>query len=699
MRTGWKVLLCLLLGAVTLGVFFPVGRHEFINFDDPDYVVQNPMVNQGLSWPGAAAAFTRSHSGNWHPLTWLSHMVDCQLFGLNAGGHHWVNVAFHAANTVLLFLLLAQLTGGLWRSAFVAGLFALHPLHVESVAWVAERKDVLSAFFFLLTLLAYAKYVARGEGRGAEGQSSQLTPHAPRSTLHASPWYILSLLLFALGLMSKPMLVTLPLVLLLLDYWPLQRFSLSTIHSQLSTLLLEKLPFCLLAGASALTTFVVQYRVGTVSSLERVPLGERLGNAVVSCVAYLWTMLWPRDLSIIYPLVPPEGWRIAAAGVVLLGISALALRWVRSRPWLLVGWLWFLVMLLPVIGLVQVGSQARADRYTYLPLVGVFVALTWTGAEWLGRTRVGRWGGAVVAVGLLSACVVGTRFQLPFWQNTMTLFGRALVTTTRNAMAHYNLGAAFAEAGQLEVALQHYAQALEINPAYGEAHNNLGCILAQQGKPAEARTHFERALALNPRHSRAHRNLGNILAATNDFAGALPEYTTALRLTPEDREAQQALALALAKSAGERLPDRVAALRYLSTGELRLQVAVAWDQAGALANAAQAYRQALELKPEAPEILNNLAWLLATCPDEAVRDGAQAARLAERACELTGFQQVVPIGTLGAAYAAAGRWPEAVSTAEKACALAAAGGNEALLARNRELLELYRSGRAYSVKR
>src|ERR1039458_8832321 len=454
-----EAIICLGLAAITVALYWPVHRHDFINFDDRDYVTENPTVRAGITWPGVRWAFGGSHASNWHPLTWLSHMLDCQVFGLKPGAHHLVSLGFHIANTLLLFLALNQMTRAAWRSALVAALFAWHPLHVESVSWVAERKDVLSAFFFMLTLWAYGRYgtvqslkskvQSQEAGAGSQNAESSPTQHATRNTLHAPRYYVLSLLFFALGLMSKPMLVTLPFVLLLLDFWPLRRFGLKTLDFRLKTLLpllFEKAPFFALASATGIVTLLAQQAAA--QSLEQWPLGSRLANALTAYSAYLGNMVWPKNLSVFYPHVPVPAWHVVLSALFLACLTILCLRQARSRPWLLVGWAWFGVMLLPVIGLVQVGWQARADRYTYLPLIGVFIMLVWGAVDLRPCSRTGRLVFRLGAVLVLGACLAATRFQLKYWQDSLALFRHALEVMPDNWLAHHNLGTALAGEGE-----------------------------------------------------------------------------------------------------------------------------------------------------------------------------------------------------------------------------------------------------------
>ena len=519
------------LAVGTFLLFLPVRQNEFLNWDDLTYIANNDHVRGGLTWDGFKWAFTHSYSANWHPLTWLSHAFDCQLYGLRPAGHHLTNALFHAVNAAVLFLLLRRLTGLVWRSVFVAALFAVHPLHVESVAWVAERKDVLSTFFFLLTLMAYARYArhqlqspkSRAQGVPA---GSEVSSHASRIT-HYAFWYPLALLFFALGLMSKPMLVTTPFVLLLLDFWPLKRISLASRESFRETaprLLVEKLPFFILTLASCVVTFLAQKKSGAVASFEQLPLATRLGNAAVAYVEYLMKLFWPANLSPFYP--HPERWdglTVAGALGLLVAITVAAWLWRQRYPYLLTGWFWFLGTLVPVIGLVQVGSQALADRYTYIPLIGVMIAVTWlisdlifspapasgspksgpTLSSLAGRMRIL----SVVAVIIVVALAWRTSAQLAYWRNTETLFKQALILAPHSVQALYGLGTSLIDAGRVDEGLPLVQEAVRLQPGYPEALGTLGNTFDGQGKYDEALQFYQDALQAQPDHAGVLNNL------------------------------------------------------------------------------------------------------------------------------------------------------------------------------------------------
>ena len=484
-RLTHPVVIALLLAGVTIAVYWPVFRHEFINYDDPYYVTENPRVQAGLTPAGIVWAFTRLHGDRtyWHPVTGLSHMLDCQLFGLHAGAHHLVNVFFHAANVVLLFGVLRRLTGTTGQSAVVAGLFALHPLQVDTVAWVAERKNVLSTLFFLLTVWAYARY-AEVQSLKSKAQSQ---PPASSIKHHVSAYYLFALLFFVLGLMSKPVVVTLPCVLLLLDYWPLRRFQPSTLRR----LLLEKAPFFVLAAAVSAVTILAHQRLGSVASLTQMPLTGRLANALVSYARYLQKMFWPQDLAVFYPY--PAAWPMEVlilAAVILLSISAVVVWRRQSQPYLVVGWCWFVGTLVPTIGLVSAGAQSMADRFVYVPLIGLGLMLVLGGASLLAEAAHRRATLGVLAIVTLGACAVATRQQLHYWQDSATLFSHALAVTEGNYVAHDCLGDALYHQGRVNEAIAHFQKVLEIRPDYAETHINFGVALRQQGQLGQAMSSF-----------------------------------------------------------------------------------------------------------------------------------------------------------------------------------------------------------------
>jgi tetratricopeptide (TPR) repeat protein len=566
------ILVCALLIGSTLAVFWPVLSSEFVTYDDPPYVSENEHINSGLNRENLKWAFgNNGHGGNWHPLTSVSHMLDVQLFGLSPGRHHLVNLLFHAANSVLLFLLLKRMTDALWRSAFIAALFALHPLHVESVAWISERKDVLSGFFFVLSLLAYAKYA---QGAKIQGAKQQFRPGKPekkpefqkpnsRATLPLRNriWtgrYVLALICFALGLMSKPMLVTLPFVLLLLDFWPLQRLQLAASNLQPPTratllrLVLEKAPFFALSAASSVITFLVQKSSGAVGSLEGVPLGARIENGVTTYVAYLGQAFWPKRLAVFYPFPTsvPAGEIAVAVGIILL-ISAAAVVLARKHPYLPVGWFWYLGMLVPVIGLVQVGVQARADRYAYLPLIGVFIAVCWgVAALWqkfanpLSRKMI-RAALASGAATVLVLLAVAAHKQALVWHDSRSLYQHAADVTEENYVAWGGLGIVDLRSGDPASAMTNLARAFEYARTRGAGESikyYIGAALQMQGKGVEALPYLQDAVVANDIKPERNCRLGVALIE----AGRLDEAETAIKQALEARPRNPEFQLAMA---------------------------------------------------------------------------------------------------------------------------------------------------------
>jgi protein O-mannosyl-transferase len=598
------------LFALVAWAFLPALRNGFINLDDGVYVYDNTRVQQGLTWENMRWALTTLYFGPWQPLTWMSHMLDCQLFGLQPGWHHLTSVLLHAANTVLLFGVLRRMTGALWRPALVAAFFGLHPLRVESVAWVAERKDVLSTFFVILTLWAYARYA---EASVVSNQWSVTSSRASRaratdrqtlSPLPAAFFYLLTFVFFALGLMSKPMVVTLPVMLLLLDYWPLGRMKLeeggkqnretggphraSRFPFHVSRLiLLEKLPFVLGALVVSLLTVRGGHEEGWMASASQCPLADRVANATLSYARYLLQLFWPANLAAYYPLPASfPAWPLAGAALLLAGISVGALCLARRRPYVIVGWLWYLVTLLPVIGLViQLASYSHADRYTYVPLIGVLVILVWGGWE-----LVSQWGRtalivAAAAVGAaLVLCIVLTQQQLAYWKDGETLFRRALAVTRDNWMAHNNLGTALYRRGRDEEAIIQFQECIRLQPRFANGHLNLGNAFQRTGRADESISAYEAGLKLKPDEPEAQFNAGTLLIGKGRYEQAIAHFQQALRVQPGYIEAHNNLGTTL-------------------------------YQLGRTGEAIAQFQEALTLKPDYADARRNLDAVLATKPD------------------------------------------------------------------------------------
>ncbi len=741
----WRVpAVCLVLAAITFAVFGQTLRQGFLNYDDNVYVFENTHVAGGLSLKGLAWVFTHADCFLYHPLTMLSLMADYQLYGLHAGGYHLTNVLLHTASVILLFLVLRRMTGALWRSAFVAAVFAIHPLRVESVAWVAERKDVLGAFFFMLTLGAYARYVR--------------TPNSPAR-------YLMVVICFVLALLSKPTVVTLPFVLLLLDYWPLRRFEQTGPAHQADCfgiprrLILEKIPLlALTVGACAITVLVT---AKPIAANALVSMSSRVGAALVYYAVYLRQMVWPEGLAMLYsyPHHSQPSWEAALAGTLLAGLSAIAWGERRTRPWLLIGWLWYLGMLTPMSGIVQAGPSAHADRYTYLPQIGIYLAVTWLVAEW----RVGQMVLGGLMAGVLAVLMVCAWKQTTYWKNGETLWNHTLACTTDNELAHYILGAAllqqgqadeaisefqhalqinpnyneaqfclataFMQKGKVDEAIQHFICALRINPNYAETHYGLGSALLSKGRVEEAAAHFQKAVQINPDFPQAHYNLGNILLEKGRVDDAISHYQHALQIHPDYAQAHVNLGNALLQKGrvDDAIPHFQHALQtdpdcapaHVNLGAILLQKGKVDDaiahfqkalqikpglaeahsslgnalrQKGRVAEAIAQFQQALQLQPDDAEVQNNLAWLLATCPEASLRNGDKAVQLAQRANELAGGKNPVVLRTLAAALAEAGRFGDARRSAQQAIALVQAAGRQDLAGQLNVELKRYETG-------
>jgi tetratricopeptide (TPR) repeat protein len=653
------IVIYLALAAITAAVFGQTSRYGFVNFDDDLYVYNAPAVQTGLTLRGIAFAFSGEHARNWHPLTTISHMLDCQLYGLTPSGHHVTNVLLHTVAVLLLFWVLREMTGAVWRSAIVAALFAVHPLHVESVAWMSERKDVLSAVVFFLMLDAYVHYA-----------------RSP-STIR----YLAVAVLFVLGLMSKPMLVTAPFILLLLDYWPLGRFEqTSSVKGKAKTftppqqqrvilrLFLEKVPLLILSAAASAITFVLQKRA--TGAIPPLPLLWRVENAVASYVIYIWKTLWPTGLAVFYP--HPNNtlpiWEVILAAGLLVAITVAAIIFRRDRPYLFTGWFWYLGMLVPVIGLVQVGEQGHADRYTYLPHVGLFLLGVWLIADVAAIHRT------ISRIALASAGVIITALawaasiQASYWRDSEVLWARALAVTSDNDFAHNNLGYLYVDRGELDKAISHFEAASRVRSAktdkhysVGSAlvHMNLADALARKGQSEEAMIHYDQAIALEPNYANAYYNRGNVLLTKGRIEEAVADLQRALQIQPNDADAHACLGNAFLRQ-------------------------------GSLKDAVDQYEQASALAPQDPHSRNNIAWILATSSDASTRNGCRALDLAQAAVALSGGRDPQFRRTLAAAYAESGRFSEAISAAEQAMTIAANQGKSALATKLKQDIVLYR---------
>jgi Flp pilus assembly protein TadD len=596
-KKRYEILVCIVLVLATFAIYFQIGAFEFKNYDTDIYVYENNRVRAGLNWHNFRWALTTTYFGNWLPLTWLSHMLDVQLYGLDAKSHYLTNLMFHMANTLLLFWVFRRMGGGGWRSCLVAALFALHPLHVESVAWIAERKDVLCTFWGLLTLWCYIGYAQR--------------PQIGR--------YVAVFLFFILGLMSKPMLVTLPFVMLLLDYWPLKRMQWDGAGQDNNTakligarlfLVVEKIPLFIASAASCIVTFYAQKASGAVGSLAALPMHDRIANALFSYVRYIAKMLWPTNLAVIYPY--PEDfplWMVSAACLLIAAVTYLALKHAKTRPWLLVGWLWYLGTLVPVIGLVQVGHQAMADRYTYIPSIGLFIIIAWGASQLAARWRYGKTVLTIMALSAVCCLSLVTRTQLRHWENSVTLFRHTIEVTKKNTAAHNNLGNALLEKADAQIAIKHFATVLALNPKNAKAQNNLGNAFMKIERVDEAIGHYLESIELAPAVARTHNNLAVALYRQKQMAESIRHFLTALRLKPDYAEAYNNLGAAYRRTGqGER-----AARSYLKAIELRPDFAEAYNNLGILLlhqgkpkTASSYFHKALAAKPGYQKAQENL---------------------------------------------------------------------------------------------
>jgi Flp pilus assembly protein TadD len=702
----FRLLTALVLILATTISYWGVWKNDFVNYDDTTYVIKNRHVTDGLTRADCWWALTECrYASNWHPLTWLSLQLDSEIYRSSGpAGFHFTNLVLHLANVVLLFFVLEQMTAAVWPSALVAALFALHPLHVESVAWLAERKDVLSTLFWILTMAAYVFYVRR--------------PGWCR--------YVLVLLAFAPGLMAKPMLVTLPCVLLLLDYWPLGRLTSGTSYVRV---LLEKMPLFGLAAGSCVLTLIAQ---GQSQAITQLPISVRLENAVVAVVTYLGQTIWPWGLAVFYPHAKEHtSWVLALlAGLLLLLVTVLAFWRARSQPYLLVGWLWYLGTLVPVIGLVQVGMQAHADRYTYIPSIGLFLIFSWGLDELTMRWRVPMPAAGIGVGAVLVALGIATHVQVGTWQSSITLWDHALAVTEDNYLAHSNLGMALLEAKRAKAAREHFEKAVEIHPfALGE--HNLALAWLEQGNRVEAILHFRAALKHEDDFSPAQYNLALLYDRLEMLALADRHYTLALRFNPEHPEllAKQKLVhirqhapQATARELGPLLEihpqdaelndamgwalslegKKEEALAYYQRAverapaetKFRCDLALAFQELGREEAADSSYRQAVQSDPGWLAAANWSAWSLATDPSDALRDGARAVRLARQICQATAHRQADYLDTLAAACAEIGNFEEAQARGQQALKLASSQ-SDALANQVEQRLERYARHQPY----
>jgi tetratricopeptide (TPR) repeat protein len=746
-RLALPLAICVLLSLAVGLVFVQTLAHGFVNLDDNKYVYENPWTAEGLSLHSIRGAFTHVYASNWIPLTWISLMADHQFYGLHAGGYHLSNMLLHAATAMLLFLVLWRMTGRLWPSALVAALFAIHPLRAESVAWVTERKDVLSGLFFMLTLAAYVNYVHRGPSLGR---------------------YLAVMAPFALGLLCKAMLVTLPALLLLLDYWPLGRLTGSShrqtspqplagrptkraAHAKAGTpgraagspqtaldriplawrLVIEKLPLLFLVVLSSTITLSIQGQA--LASSEVIPWGWRISSALISYVIYLRQLFLPIGLAALYPpgVLHFPIWKVLGSALILIAVTAVVFLRRRQQPYLLVGWLWYLGMLLPVIGLVHVGLTARADRFTYLPEIGLCLALVWAAADACRSARVRRRAGWAALLALPVLLAGGWR-QASFWHDSETLWNHTLACTTGNSVAHNSLGVALVMQGRLDEALEHYRAALAIDPQDVDPYCNIAGILATKGRLEEAVASYRKALENEPDHVKArsdlgdllvqlgrldeaaacyekaleyqsddalvHRNLGDLLRRLGRYDEAIAHFQKAIEFTPGDADAHINLGLGYQAEGKTELAMnqfRQALAIQPNLAEAHYNVAVALANEGRFSEAFRHCREAVKIRPDKLAFPQRLAWLLATCPEASLRNGAEAIELAERVNQFCQGKRIDALDTLAAAYAEGGRFADAVATVRRALEIARQRDDRASIEVMQSRLALYEKGQPF----
>jgi tetratricopeptide (TPR) repeat protein len=638
---NWSLLIFLTLILITFAVFYQVRSFEFVNSDDPVYVYQNPNVWAGITLEAIKWAFTTGYGGNWHPLTWLSHMLDWQLFGSNPAGHHLVNLIFHIANTLLLFVVLRQMTGAIWPSAFVAALFALHPLHVESVAWVSERKDVLSTFFWMLTMWAYVRFV-----------------HRPKIAS-----YLPVVVFLALGLMAKPMLVTLPFVLLLLDYWPLGRLGKK---GSLFHLFIEKIPLFAMSLASCIVTFIVQEKGGTMHAGEKYSFLIRLANASISYLQYINKMIWPVRLAYFYPH-PGQNVSILYAvisAIFLLAVTIFILRLAKDHRYLFTGWFWYLGTLVPVIGLVQVGDQALADRYSYVTLTGLFIIIAWGLPDLIARWRYKKNALILPALVIISAMSICTYFQLRHWRDSLSLFQHALDVTENNYVAHFCIAGPLLVQKRADEAVYHCSEAVRIRPGYLKAQIGLANALFEAGRLDDAVAEYRKFLQIKPDDPNVLYALGIVLSQQGKTDEAIKYFAEAIRIKPDFAAAHDNIGRAMALQG--RIDEAIAHFEW-----------------------------ALKIKPDWVGPMNNIAWFLAASEKTTAHNPDKAIKFAQRACELTNYKNPGLLDTLAVAYAAAGDFSKAIETAEKALELCRTPKQNTLKEEIENRLVLYKAGKPY----
>jgi len=673
---GLRVKLLIYIGIclVALIAYEPIRHNDFVSYDDPRYITENSDIQGDITFQSLGRAFTQPHYFMWHPLTTIVNMVDYKFYRLNPLGHHLTNLLLHIVSALLLFKILSDITRVIWPSAFVAAIFALHPLQVEAVAWAAELKTVLSGLFWLLTIAVYIRYTKK-----------------PRTGL-----YLLLLMVYGLCILTKPTVVTLPFVLLLLDYWPLGR-------AKWGRQIIEKIPLFVMSAILSVITFFAQQHGGAVMPLEKMPLDFRIANMFISYMRYIGKTIWPSQLAVFYPPLPSNLLKTTEATCALLFIliTAFCIYIGRRRKYIAAGWLWYVGTLVPMIGLIQAGAQAMANRYMYISVLGLLIIIAWSAKDLIANRPRLKIISAVLAVAVLSSAIILTRMQVKHWQNSMTLFEYTLKVTKNNAVAENSYGCALFEAGRVNEAAQHLSNAVRIGPIFSDARCNLGQVFLKQGKLNEAIACFNELIKQKRDSAQVYYHLAVALSMQNKYDDAIKYFAKALTMKPEYPDAHRKMgAVLLAKGKAEEaiLHLNKALQTSNNQAEVYANLGTAYNQLGKYKPAIQNWAEAVKLEPNNPEIFNNMAWLLAAVNDMSVHNPNKAIELAQQACKLTEFKNPAILDTLAVAYAAAGRFNDAITTAEQALYIAKSRDQKDIINEIQNHIELYKSGHAFIEK-
>jgi tetratricopeptide (TPR) repeat protein len=688
MRFSQKYIFIVISAALviaTLVAYEPIRHNYFVSYDDDLYIMKNPAVTGGITQDSVILAFTKPYAANWHPLTWLSHMLDYRLFGLNPAGHHLVSVAIHIVNALLLLWILTNITGTIWPSAFVAAVFALHPLQVESVAWAAERKTVLSGLFWLLTIAAYVRYTRQ--------------PGFLR--------YLLVLLVFGLCIMTKPIVVTLPLVLLLMDYWPLERIrqgqSVAATSKSAIWLIAEKAPLLAMSAFLSVMTIFAQRSGGAIPTLENLPLDYRIANAFVSYVKYIGKLIWPSGLAVFYPPSHSNllNTTTLICAFIFILISAVSIYTGRRKKYIAVGWLWFAGTLVPMIGLVQVGDQAMANRYMYLPMLGLLIIIAMAGKELIAKLPQLKTIAAITGATVILSLLILTQMQVRHWRNSITLFEYALSVTEDNAITENSYACALFNEDRLDEAERHFGNALRINPAFDTALIHLARIYLKEGRHNEAISTYEELIKRNYKTAELYYNLAMALGIQEKYNDSIKYFSKSLELSPDDPDTHNKMGIILlaAGKTDEAIGQFNESLRIEADQSVVYEnLGTAYNRLGKYELAIQNWNRAIELNPGNIDALDKAGWFLATCGEESVENANQAIAYARRACELTKYAVPEFLDTLGVACAASGKFADAKAAAEKALNLARKTGKEGLAGEIENRIKLYEARQPYRQK-